>query len=165
MANSGPHTNGSQFFITYKSARHLDGKHAVFGRLVGGMDVLAEMERVPTADDDRPKDPIVINSTKVFTDPYKDMAEAEERLAAEKKAKEEKEARERTEALNPGKWWSDPAGQMAKEAGDDGAMRKSTGVGKYVNRATAGGDSDTAGAAAGEPARKKAKTYGNFDGW
>ena len=80
-------------------------------------------------------------------------------------AKEEKEARERTEALNPGKWWSDPAGQMAKEAGDDGTMRKSTGVGKYVNRATAGGDSDTAGAAAGEPARKKAKTYGNFDGW
>ena len=165
MANSGPHTNGSQFFITYKSARHLDGKHTVFGRLVGGVDVLAEMERVPTADDDRPKEPIVINSTKVFTDPYKDMAEAEERLAAEKKAKEEKEARERTEALNPGKWWSDPAGQMAKEAGDDGTMRKSTGVGKYVNRATAGGDSDTAGAAAGEPARKKAKTYGNFDGW
>ena len=120
MANSGPHTNGSQFFITYKSARHLDGKHTVFGRLVGGVDVLAEMERVPTADDDRPKDPIVINSTKVFTDPYKDMAEAEERLAAEKKAKEEKEARERTEALNPGKWCRIPPGRWRRRLATTG---------------------------------------------
>lgn len=48
MANSGPHTNGSQFFITYKSAPHLDGKHSVFGRVVGGIETLSRMEAIPT---------------------------------------------------------------------------------------------------------------------
>ena len=53
-ARSGPWTNGSQFFILYKSAHHLDNKHTVFGKVVGGLDVLTKMERVPTDDDDRP---------------------------------------------------------------------------------------------------------------
>jgi peptidyl-prolyl cis-trans isomerase-like protein 2 len=46
MANSGPHTNGSQFFIMYKSAKHLDNKHTVFGKLVGGGEALSAMEKV-----------------------------------------------------------------------------------------------------------------------
>lgn len=54
MANSGPGTNGSQFFILYKSAPHLNYKHTVFGRVVGGLEVLSLMEKVTTDDEDRP---------------------------------------------------------------------------------------------------------------
>jgi cyclophilin family peptidyl-prolyl cis-trans isomerase len=43
MANSGPNTNGSQFFITYDATSRLDGRHAVFGRVVEGMDVLRSL--------------------------------------------------------------------------------------------------------------------------
>ncbi|GIL90944.1 hypothetical protein Vretifemale_18640 [Volvox reticuliferus] len=48
MANSGPNTNGSQFFITYKAHAHLNGKYTVFGQVIDGMDVLDRMEKVPT---------------------------------------------------------------------------------------------------------------------
>ena len=48
MANAGPNTNGSQFFITYTPQHHLNGKHSVFGQLVSGMDVLRVLENGDT---------------------------------------------------------------------------------------------------------------------
>lgn len=55
-----------QFFITYKSCRHLDFKHSVFGRVVGGLEVLTAMERVDTDDDDRPLQEIKITGESVI---------------------------------------------------------------------------------------------------
>ena len=61
MANAGPNTNGSQFFIvTTEAAPWLDGKHTVFGRISAGMDALDSIEQTPTDGNDRPLDPQVI---------------------------------------------------------------------------------------------------------
>jgi peptidylprolyl isomerase len=62
MANSGPNTNGSQFFINVANNNFLDTKHTVFGKVVSGMDVVTKIENTATAAGDRPTSPMVINS-------------------------------------------------------------------------------------------------------
>jgi peptidyl-prolyl cis-trans isomerase B (cyclophilin B) len=66
MANAGPDTNGSQFFImTTGAAPWLDGKHTVFGQVKSGMEVVDALEALPTDGRDRPQEPAVIEKLEV----------------------------------------------------------------------------------------------------
>ncbi|MBC7981716.1 peptidylprolyl isomerase [Candidatus Parcubacteria bacterium] len=65
MANAGPNTNGSQFFINVNDNNFLDPKHTAFGKVVSGMEVVSAIENVATGAGDRPIEPVVIESVEI----------------------------------------------------------------------------------------------------
>jgi peptidyl-prolyl cis-trans isomerase A (cyclophilin A) len=65
MANRGPNTNGSQFFITLAATDWLNGKHTIFGEVVEGLDIIRKIGSVKTASGDRPVTPVVVKNVTI----------------------------------------------------------------------------------------------------
>lgn len=166
MANKGKNTNSSQFFILYRPAKHLDNKHTIFAKVVGGLDVLAKMEAVPTDGSDRPLNKIVIKDIVVFVDPFEEFLK--------EKAQKEKDDAEREAVKRMGGTDDDKTTWTGKRIRADGTVSgdsASAGVGKYLKTALQNqvgeADEDTGLDTWEEPVKKKAKTagFGNFDNW
>jgi len=121
MANSGKNTNKSQFFITLSSCQHLDNKHSVFGRVVGGMKLLEEFNSWPTDEKDRPKRDIKLIRTEVFKNPFKEALEESMKPKVEK-------------VVDPvATWFSNRRDPM-----EEHRNRNSSAVGKYLDDGTSG---------------------------
>jgi len=172
MANKGKNTNSSQFFITYRPAKHLDRKHTIFAKVVEGADTtLKKMEEVETDGSDRPLNKIFIKDIVVFVDPFEEFLQ-------QKSAKDEEE-RKNEEIRRRGGTEDDKTTWTGKRIRADGTLdpdQAKEGVGKYLKTTAASGSSaarqqreveELEADAWEEPSRKKVKTggFGNFDGW
>ncbi|KAI0603300.1 hypothetical protein F4775DRAFT_533044 [Biscogniauxia sp. FL1348] len=167
MANKGKNTNSSQFFVTYRPVKHLDRKHTIFGKVVGGMDVLSKMEAVPTDGSDRPLNKIFIKDVVVYLDPFEEFQK--------QKTERDRVIEARAEVERAGGTEDDRITWTGKRVRADGTVEQGSGgcsVGKYLKAAKLQQDAgdeiieedvDTWE----EPVKKKAKTggFGNFDNW
>mmetsp|Transcript_45412 Transcript_45412/g.75396 ORF Transcript_45412/g.75396 Transcript_45412/m.75396 type:complete len:297 (-) Transcript_45412:177-1067(-) len=109
MANSGADTNASQFYILYQPQSHLDDKHSVFGRVVGGLAVLNRMEESSVDEHDRPLRAITILKTNVYRNPFNDPLPNQIKAEQEQKAEELRKLEQQK-----GRWWSNTAQETIK---------------------------------------------------
>ncbi|KHJ31738.1 putative cyclophilin type peptidyl-prolyl cis-trans isomerase cld protein [Erysiphe necator] len=163
MANKGKNTNSSQFFITYKPARHLDRKHTIFGRIVDGLAVLDKFEKVPGDNENRPLNDILMENVVIFVDPFEEFQKQTRDKEDERIQQEEIKSRGGTE--DDKKTWT---GKNIHRDGFEVTSDQSGKVGKYLKNITheikRSSDNDISEV---EPVKKKINYagFGNFDGW
>ncbi|KAF2262980.1 hypothetical protein CC78DRAFT_534392 [Lojkania enalia] len=167
MANKGKNTNTSQFFITYRPVPHLDRKHTVFAKVVGGLDTtLKAMEMAEVGDKDRPVTDIEILDVVVFVDPFEEWNK--ERREKEDRELEEEEVRRQGGREDDRTTWT------GKRIRADGRVeksgRESLEVGKYLQVVKHQVEDEVVGEWEEDvqPVKKKVRTgggFGNFDGW
>jgi len=73
MANKGPDTNGSQFFIAYTKLPHLNMKYPIMGKVISGWETLDIMEKMPVGPKDRPEEPMVLHSCTIHANPFAEV--------------------------------------------------------------------------------------------
>ena len=163
MANSGTNTNRQQFFITFKSCNHLDRKHSVFGTVIDGTGILAELEQAPADKKERPTEPIKIIATEIVVNPAKEAAAMEtQRLQEIAESRHIKEGRRKGVPAAPkaaapkvsssvGRYLKQKPNSTAKEGTSDDP----------ANTATT--KSDAAPSRLSPPPKKT--SFGNFSGW
>ncbi|KAJ3491058.1 hypothetical protein NLI96_g990 [Meripilus lineatus] len=167
MANKGPGTNGSQFYLTFRATPHLDKKHTVFGKLVGGEEVLDALESVPVKPGtERPAKAVRITEVVIYQDPFEEYKNRQEKKRARKAAGEAKPANEpANKKEDDTNWFGVKIG--LEKSGTTGMG----GVGKYLNVNNASNSSkrpleSTGDLGLADDAKKKRKMgFGNFDNW
>ncbi|EIW64310.1 cyclophilin-like protein [Trametes versicolor FP-101664 SS1] len=168
MANKGPSTNGSQFYIAFRPAAHLDKKHTVFGKLVGGEDVLDALESLPVKPGtERPAKQVKITEVVIYQDPFEEYKQREQRKRERKAETHETRTKEAEEkAKDDVNWFGVKVGQQNANAAVGG------GVGKYLNlnanakRPLEAPTRTMPVSAPPEEGKKKRRIgFGDFEGW
>lgn len=184
MANTGPHTNRCQFFVTFAACPHLDRKHSVFGKLIRGDEILDAMEKVATDGEDAPTSKLRIKEAIVLVDPAAEAEESERiRIEARVTERERRETARRTGALGKDDDGRDAKTKRSKRSKKDDQRTNDTSsstptVGRYLPnhllRDVGSNDATTAVPDDDEPTTNLAyrlppaptkTTFGDFDGW
>ncbi|PPQ64756.1 hypothetical protein CVT26_002700 [Gymnopilus dilepis] len=163
MANKGANTNGSQFYITFKATPHLDKKHTVFGKLVGGEDVLDALENIPVKPGtDRPAKTVRITEVIIYQDPFEDYKARLSKKLAKRAEATNPEAAKKEEKKDDITWFGTKIGADSKStsSGATGGI----GVGKYLDLKRPASASTIVGGSE-EPKKKRKIGFGNFEGW
>lgn len=163
MANKGKNTNSSQFFITYRACEHLNRKHTIFGRVVGGVDTLSKIENVEVNEGKKPLEDVSMESVTVFVDPFEEFLKGKRERDEIEKAEEE--------VRKAGGREDDRTTWTGKRIRGDGVVEgvKEVGVGKYLASRPKNGKGEVLEEwEREEPVKKKTKGgggFGNFDSW